>query len=330
MKYLVINDPHIAVSAPSPRRTDNYEEACFAALHFVTQTAIERDANTIVCTGDWFHHKNPLTVPYRLTNRLVSWAKETTSKGIAIPTIIGNHDVMYQNTGIEFVKSQPVGALLSVEGVFLLDECHYTTEGWTFAGLSYQPAIQCPNGSWVEPELRPKHMILDPEHTTFITHNSLYPGEYPFPPFTEVEHHLKMGLAKYHHTGHIHEHLGTVKHYHKTLKQDIYWSNHGSLMFGALSEAELSRTPSVLLVDTFANTLEEIPIPSAPIEEIYDVNSYIKEKETKAQKASWTKLLIEELSNASKEETVESLIDKSQLDISGKELAKSLYNQATA
>lgn len=334
MKYLVINDPHLDVRAPSFRRTDDYLAASLDKLDQIADLCEHLQVDVLCCTGDWFHKKNPQGVPHRLVRALLDWSHRVTDEvGIPIYTVLGNHDVQFNDMSQVSVEKQPVGCLLTNRKVFWLDQTGPQRMGGVlFVGASFRPALVDDDGNQVEdPE---QFRVPDePGQVVQLTHASVVPEAPVWKPYTLVSEVAEISRATICHTGHIHEDLGC----HRIPRADgsvFYWTNVGSITRGSLSEATIERKPKVLLVEMVAGKdpkLTEIVLQHRPAEEIYDVASYREEKEHAQVFSAWTTKLREELDAASEhEKTLSELVQESSLDPRGRDLALRLLNEAGA
>lgn len=335
MKYIVFNDPHLDVRAPSFRRTDDYFSTCMNKLHQIADLCAQLDVEVLCCTGDWFHKKNPQAVPHRLVRAVLDWSHVVTDEvGIPIYTVLGNHDVQFNDVSAPSVHKQPVGTLLTNRDVFWLD--HHPPmklRGVHFVGSSYRPPLVLSDGSLEEDptQFAVPHDLEGP--VVQLTHASVVPEAPVWKPYLLASEIASLSTATVCHTGHIHEDLGI----HRIPRLDgsvLYWTNVGSLTRGALSEATMARQPKVLMVEIEpgeAPVFTPITLEHLPAEEIYDVTTYREEKAQEQAFSAWTSRLREELSATSIEEkSLTDLVQESSLDSGGRELALRLLNEAGA
>lgn len=334
MKYLVLNDPHLDIRAPSFRRSDDYLKACFGKLEEIALLCDQHRVDALTCTGDWFHKKNPQAVPHRLVQALVQWA-HTITDDLRIPllTILGNHDVQFNDMSPESVFRQPVGTLLSNPRVQWLDHSRpVVIRGVTFAGASFVAPSVLPNGTVQEREdqFRTAEGV---ECLVQLTHASVVPEAPIWKPYTLVSEVARLSRATICHTGHIHEDLGI----HKVTRDDgsvFHWTNVGSMTRGSLTEATIERRPKVLLVEVEPGespVFTELVLTHQPAEEIYDVSSYREEKAQAKEFSAWTSRLREEMrGTTSEEKSLTDLVEESALDSRGRDLALRILNEAGA
>jgi DNA repair exonuclease SbcCD nuclease subunit len=337
VRYLVLNDPHLDVKAPSFRRTDDYMAACMGKLSQIADICLEHNVEVLCCTGDWFHKKNPQSTPHRLVRALLEWSHVITDDvGIPIYTVLGNHDVQFNDLSAASVAKQPVGTLLTNARVAWLDHClPMALGGVTFVGRSYRPPLiqedetVCDDTSQFETgvDRSPGQVLVQ------LTHASVVPRAPVWQPYTLLDGLAAVSNADICHTGHVHEDLGI----HQIVRQDgslMYWTNVGSMTRGSLTEATVERTPKVLLVEVEPGekpVFGEIALDCRPAEEIYDVSAYREEKEDTKAFTAWTSRLQEELNAAATtEKTLADLVQESTLDSRGRELALRILNEAGA
>lgn len=334
MKYLVMNDPHLDVKAPSSRRTDDYFATCKEKLAQIRTLCLAHEVAVLVCTGDWFHKKNPQAVPHRLVSMLMEWVE---SLPCDVLTVIGNHDVQFADTEMTGVLTQPVGTLLASTKVHNLAWGPRRIEGVLFCGASYRPALvtdgvarEDPAQYVVPPALEEGIPIVQ------VTHGNVMPEAPIWEPYTLVEDLAEISRAQVCHTGHIHEDLGIIPVTRKD-GSTFLWTNVGSITRGSLTEETIGRTPNVLLMTvetapdggvTFIPT--RIPLECQPAELIYDVGTYREEKVRTQEFADLTLKLRQELDVSTEEETLAHLVDQSSLDHDARQSAHRILNAAGA
>lgn len=337
MKYIVMNDPHIDVRAPSRRRKDDYLEACFRKLNQVTDLCVEHDAQVLVCTGDWFHKKSPTLTPYYVTHRLAEWAHHLRfTAHIKLLSVLGNHDVQNNDFSDESIERQPIGMLVREHLIRRLDSTPFFPVGLTdfgFVGSDFRATVPGPGGLPIEDEAQ--FVVQAPTHPfrlIQVTHASVVPAAPVWRPFTLVERVAQLSAAEICHTGHIHENLGI----HRIRREggDFYWTNVGSLTRGSLKEDTIDRVPSVLLVEALEGREPKftvLPLDHRPAEEIYDIEEYREEKAARKSFSGWTERLQKELNaETAQDKTLEEIVAESALDSRGRELALRLLNEAGA
>jgi DNA repair exonuclease SbcCD nuclease subunit len=354
-KYIVLNDPHLDTKAPSFRRRDDYLVACLSKLDQIAALCAEHKVDTLMCTGDWFHKKHPQAVSHRLVRTLLDWTHRITDDlRVPILTIIGNHDVQFNDTSKDALLGQPVGTILTNPRVILLDPTKpYLLNGNVLVyGASYQKATWKADGALEEDQLQfwcPLPDTIDEgQWVVHLTHASVVPTPVNWGPSTPVDLALAMSNADIMHTGHIHDDLGIHQIDHPSTRPGdrrsvAWWTNIGSMTRGSLTEETISREPSVLLVELSDDRsggvhpiFTRLVLTHAPAEEIYDVESYRDAKVQSREFSAWTEQLRQELHGATGQEgaegqtekSLEQIIAESTLDSAGRDLALRLLNRA--
>lgn len=335
MRYLVLNDPHLDIYAPSSRRLDDYLATCLAKLTHIRDLCDQHDVDLLVCTGDWFHKKNPQAVPHRLVGALVRWAGSIThGLKIDIATTLGNHDVQFNDMSEGAIRKQPVSLLLEVPGVHRLALAPYIgPDGVLFTGCDYRPDMVAEDGrAFVDTSQFVIDRRLDCDTIVQVTHASVLPTPQMWAHITPADVAV-LSTATICHTGHIHEDLGT----HRIQRADgsyFYWTNVGSMTRGSLTEETIARQPKVLLVELEGGEVPrctELVLPHPPASEIYDVEGYREAKAQDKAFSAWTVKLQQELNATTSEETsLEALVRQSPLDTPARDLALRLLNDAGA
>lgn len=336
LKYVVVNDPHLDITAPSSRRNDDYLETSFKKLKFITDLCVEVNARALVCTGDWFHKKNPQGVPHRLVRRLVEWADDLTRyHAIPILTTLGNHDVQFNDMSRASIEKQPVSLLLQLPGVIRLETFGpWACEGVLFVGRDYRPDLHLEDGTIVVDRTQfeiPLERVVGWSTVVQVTHASVLPEKQMWPHILASEV-AQISRARICHTGHIHEDLGI--HRFEREQGPFWWTNVGSMTRGSLTEETIARKPKVLVVEIEEGedpVFTEVVLPHRPAEEIYDVEAYREAKAEEKVFRDWTTKLREELhATATQDKTLTDLVSESTLDHRGRALALRLLNEAGA
>lgn len=348
-RYIVVNDPHCDTKAPSFRRRDDYLAACMAKLDAIAKLCRAHQVDALMCTGDWFHKKHPQAVSHRLVRLLLDWTHIVTDEiGIPILTVIGNHDVQFNDTSPAALLGQPVGTLLTNPKVHRLDpHTPYVLNGHVLVyGTSYQKSIIGDNGVPSEDLSQFYCPPLDVQThglawVVQLTHASVVPAPVVWSPSTPMQIAMAASNADVMHTGHIHDDLGIHQVLNLPGRAAGTWTNIGSMTRGALTEEVIAREPAVLLVEMCERrfawpTFTRLPLPHAPAEEIYDVESYRDAKVQSREFSAWTEQLRQELHGGTEgstdqpEKTFEQIIAESTLDSAGRDLALRLLNRAGA
>ena len=105
MKILFFGDPHF-YSQTTTSRIDDYRVTSLAKLKTLLDLAVEHDITDVMTTGDFF---DKYEVSYAYLNDLVSLLTEFRDKGISVWSLIGNHDLPYNN--MAYFKNAPLSLL---------------------------------------------------------------------------------------------------------------------------------------------------------------------------------------------------------------------------
>jgi DNA repair exonuclease SbcCD nuclease subunit len=339
--YLVINDPHLDVKAPSSRRLDDYQEACFAKLDQVLKVVQAEPIRAVVCTGDWFHKKAPTAVPYALVRRLLVWMDKLDDAGAALLSVAGNHDVQYNDTSQATLEKQPYGILMAhpnFNQLSLYDPLVFpassTSPRVIFTGCNYQKPVLV-DGVPQEPMEQFASVLLKdrPEDVhVHVVHAAVVPKAPIWAPYTLADAALAHTHADILHCGHIHDDLGGHGALNR-LGNPAFFLNHGSMTRGSLTEENAARIPKMLLVEVDGHRprFEEIPFQCAPAEAIYDLQEYRERKTKSTQLSEWGEQLRRELAaqeTTGTEKTLLQLVDETdQLDHGSRTLARHILNE---
>ncbi len=257
MKLLFFFDPHLDSQGPASR-IDNYEDTCFLKFEELNQIAKKENCSYILCSGDFFNRKGN-----RVSHKLIARSADFFSN-ISTPflTISGNHDQFGGDPSS--IWDQPLGVLaraskfkiLSKSDITQLDENTFLTATPYYAGIDLTPADYLP-----ERPIKAKVHI-------HLTHGSLMPYRPIWAPYT-LYGALKGCKADYVLNGHIHdafpvETVGNTK-----------IINPGSLTRGSLTEANIDRVVSVVVLDTATKEVKYVPLKSAlPASKVFDLVRY--------------------------------------------------------
>lgn len=96
-KILFVGDLHISGISPSSRKETNeqYRQVILGKLETIRLLCVSKDINTVIILGDVFNNNSGLTNIFETE----VWAKflEFKASNIVLYTIIGNHDMAFQN-----------------------------------------------------------------------------------------------------------------------------------------------------------------------------------------------------------------------------------------
>lgn len=109
-KIIFIGDPHFDDKTPLSR-LDAYPETSLIKLNNVLQLAINKDVRDVIMLGDVFDKYN---VGFNYLNSLVDLLRKFADNNIRIHSIVGNHDLPYNNK--KYFENTPLYTLF-VSGV---------------------------------------------------------------------------------------------------------------------------------------------------------------------------------------------------------------------
>ena len=112
---IFVGDLHLSSRTPLSR-IDNYGNTVLKKLKSLLDLAVKRNADTIIFTGDFF---DSYYEPISYMNKVVEVLTEFKDKNIQILSLIGNHDLPYNN--MEYFDSTPLSLLLKSKLVNKLD-----------------------------------------------------------------------------------------------------------------------------------------------------------------------------------------------------------------
>lgn len=350
LRYIVFNDPHLSSTAPSSRRLDDYEEACFDKLRQIRDLCVDNKVHALLCTGDWFHKKNPAAVPHALVRRAMDWADTLPCR---LYTIAGNHDVRFSDTSEASLAKQPFGVFTRHPNISVVSPgSHFFLSSWKDGEQPEQGDLFCNRitltgqhfwapeyGEDGEPsenkwQFFPMTQSSSKEFIVHLCHANVVGSTPMWKPHTLVEDVFKNTNANIVHCGHIHDDIGIFKG--ENMKGvEAYFTNVGSITRGALNEETLTREPQVLLVEvdllSFMVSMQRITLEHKPNEEIYDIDAYESRKEDRTAVKEWSGKVRDELLKRTeeKEESVEEIIARTDLlDHPARELARSILSDS--
>lgn len=346
-KYLVLGDLHLDVRAPSRRRIDDYEAACFSKLNQVKDYASTNNIQYILVTGDWFHKKTPSAVPHSLVVKVIEWLNSCDDYGIKVLTVAGNHDVQHLDFSHEARLKQPIGVVATSCPNFIdldwpeqyLQYFRHTknSEVYLITGSRYQapvsllgqPAeIQSQFGSEI-----PADVYYDVR--IHLCHASCVDKVPNWRPYTLVKDAIAVSYADIIHCGHIHDNVGCFSG-RNALGKPCLFTNLGSMTRGALTEETIVRLPGFVEITVGLNNSKAVEFKIVSFDcrsadQIYDIRGYSQEKEVITRSRQWAKQLRQEFGKTEieAEESFADLIKKSSvLDYESRELALRILEDA--
>ncbi len=326
-KYLVVGDLHLDSKAPSPYRIDDYEATCFNKLEDICNITREEEVDAVFFLGDWFHRKNPSSIPHRLLTKLYPYLEELYLTTGEVHTILGNHDL-----GPYLWENHPLNLVFKTKFVNDLSNSFRLWSGVTkpivVSGRPFKAPIR-KEGVWRECEDNYKVVKLQDAFNIVLAHGACVSEPVAWEGHSLIEEVMKTTDADIVHCGHIHDNLGIHKYGNK------WFANVGSVTRGALKESEIDREPIVLVTKIDTESLEvsfkPIGLPSAKsANEVYDLQSYAKIKREKKDAEAWTVKLQKEFETDEPEEELETVIQQSSLDYACRSLALGILNELGA
>ena len=305
MKILVIGDLHFRATSPRNRK-DDYLTTLEEKLLEVWEIAKRERVDVIVQVGDIFHEP---VVPIPVLMR----AYDVFSKApLPIRCIIGNHDVFgynidtYPRTSLHLLRRLAYstvevcqGKVVTGGGVIVFNYAGYSRDN-DIEGKGYQ----------VPDDLSTSCKVA-------VVHGMLLDHDLPYQASYTNLHKLETN-ADIVITGHDHVGYGVVKRDDGKL-----FVNPGALLRLTASEAEMTRTVQVAIIDTNTRTAELVPLKRAkPAVEVLDRSKLEEKKERdyaisefatliKTGKGVFTQNLDEIVLNLGKEQKVDqNIIEK--------------------
>lgn len=326
MKYsfIAVGDPHLATRNPGSRK-DDYFASCKEKLTFILKQAILLKVNSIIFTGDTFHDKDQSKIDSQLLHMLLNFFSIAKKYGIMCYSVVGNHDMKFHDADI----SQRNIALLTraADNFILVDKSPQIVEisGKKIAITGSSFIFHGDRG-----DISERTQYFPPKQDAFyhihVTHGSQMPRQEVsnanFMEITESENILYANPAwDLNVNGHIHWVEQKIVRY-----KNKYILNPCSLTRGSLSMDNIKRGISVTLVEiSLSNketTFTEIEVPAKKAEEVFDVNTYLEEKQLDAKVQLFIDMLRESsLSSDSSNNQLELLVYNSDADSEVKDKA---------
>ena len=285
MRLAIFTDQHHNDSNPQSR-TGNYNEDIFAKIEEIKQICTDMQVDAALCAGDVFHNKVANRVSHLLVRRCIELYS---SFPCPVFGIAGNHDES-QMTPLTIPK-QPIGVLFQTEAI---------------KELSMSPVVIEKDG--IRVALSGSHFYADIDkdregyfpnpaqaadlHVHLVHAIMLPPGGSFISDFTTIDM-ITATPADLTVTGHYHNCLGT----HNI--GDKWFMIPGAISRGSISESDVARKPSLVIVDVFERTNGRpnfqhysIPLQSAkPAEEVLIVREHQEEQQRESQIAEFATML---------------------------------------
>jgi DNA repair exonuclease SbcCD nuclease subunit len=105
MKLLFLGDPHFDSQTPVSR-IDDYREASLKKLKDILKLSVSNQVKHVITTGDFF---DKYEISFSYLNDIVSILKKFEQHGVEVWSLIGNHDLPYNN--MSYFKNTPLNLL---------------------------------------------------------------------------------------------------------------------------------------------------------------------------------------------------------------------------
>ena len=247
MKALISGDWHLT-DKQSVNRIDNYEEALFKKLKFISKTAQTNHCDCIIQPGDFFNQPNP---SYEFFSKVIDLVK---NMDMYIYTIMGQHDLKYRNAEdtalVALEKACPTLVLLGIT-TYKNDCCIH--------GCSWGDPIPEPDPNYAFNILVIHKMIVERklwEEQEDFEYGELFLAKYKYDLIVSGDNH---------------------KAFHMSLGKR-YLFNCGSLMRSSIDQAD--HNPVIHIFDTKDPLKTKmIHVPCEPSENIFKFETVVKDKE---------------------------------------------------
>lgn len=132
-KIIFVGDLHLDSQTPVSR-LDDYRELTITKLNSLLDVCIQHKVSNVICTGDFF---DKYDAPISYLSEIAAVFNKFTSAGIKVYSIIGNHDLPYNN--LAYFKTVPLSLLFETGLIERLDaiESHSTV----IYGLDFTKSI---------------------------------------------------------------------------------------------------------------------------------------------------------------------------------------------
>lgn len=272
LAFIYRTDTHVCDQSPASWKAD-YPTEIWSNLEQIGKFVREHNANAVLDGGDYFHVKSASRNPHSLN---VKSARLHRTYGCPIFSVIGNHDVKYNN--LETIDEQPLGVLFSA-GVFtpLVEQVFEDGDlRVRVVGMPYSPFRTLGDIRAVKKK---------PGDTFLICIVHQLAAESPPPAVVDF-----FGEPVFKYADLVSEDgpdLFGFGHWHKD--QGIVdigktqFVNLGAVSRGALIRENTQRTPKVALIEATKEILKvwQLPLMVAPAEDVFDFDR--KERQEKEE-----------------------------------------------
>jgi predicted phosphodiesterase len=263
MKFITINDLHLAGRAPVSR-IDDYNDELFELLDQVALLAKKIEAKAVLIAGDIFHQKS--RIPIAVLVRLLRWCDDLHLENIQVCAVAGNHDLIHDR--IESLPTQPLGLVFATRAMENVAEypVWLSDDGVPVGiyGLPYPAATEwsaweglgravIPNGDTVRIVLA--HCFASPTGGSYF-------GE-PVIPYVRLATEMPFQFFVF---GHDHSDGGAVR------IGDKWFINLGAISRGSLAQDDIDREIKCAIIDTAAGSVQQVRLQYRPASEIFDLD----------------------------------------------------------
>lgn len=265
-KIIFLCDPHISDVTPSSRR-DDYPQAILNKFNEVKKICEEQAIDYVILEGDVFHR--PSGISLRWLNLFVDCFK---SFPCPLYSIVGNHDIPWER--LEEVQNTTLGLLFKTNTIHHLenlrvDDC--IIKGHDY-GQQERPAT---TGAY---NICVSHIFYEDTLSEFIK---------PEEKLTKQQI-VDLGYNAYV-LGHDHS-------YHEPLRVEnamIY--RQGAFSRGSSHTSNRTRDIKALLFNTQDKSFQELIVPSASAEDIYDPTVLLRDEKTINSQREYAKMTMDEI-----------------------------------
>lgn len=262
IKILAFTDLHYTTKNPL-KRTDNYSESLLLKLNEIGELIIKYDVDIVLFSGDMFHQKGG-DVSHAEVNDIIKVISKWKAK---LYFIAGNHDLTGYN--LNTINNNGIGTLIIGKFAILLNKENpiqfefSNGKKLNLFGASYSKNYDKNKENYYIDEKYKNDFNIN------LVHGVLLPKGSFFGDFTLIEE-IENKAANITICGHYHP------GFEKTIVNNKYFLNPGSLSRGSLNDDSLKRIPKILLIGvdkSYNIKIKEVELKTAKkINEIFDVD----------------------------------------------------------
>lgn len=258
-KFLLVGDLHLADRGPASR-LDDWVEASFWKLSQIRNLAshpppLVSAVDAVIFTGDLFHGPG---ASHRLLTMFIRWCQ---SLAMPVFTVIGNHDL--RNDRQDSIPAMPLGVLLASNAVRVLGSA--TFGDVTVTGIPYPLAREV--GAYEKVRIPVRRSMVVAHGFASLDGGDVW-GE-PAVSFRELATLPHEVIA----FGHDHSYGGVE------VVGGVHFLRPGAVMRGSIATDDVSRVPTVLLVEFLDQPLlgedqvrvTPYPLEAAPADRVFNL-----------------------------------------------------------